>query len=137
MYLVKTILCYFYLCASCLTVLVLILFVFQLVSTKPYIRKRAVLLMYKIFLKVLRTSERSSCVFFLATSNGRRLHFYDRLLRQVLCTCLQSKTEVCHYFDGIWCTISLLSCCQGYRCRWKHSIIFQGPRLVWIFIFNY
>ncbi|KAK2569969.1 AP-3 complex subunit delta-1 [Acropora cervicornis] len=33
-----------------------------LVSTKPYIRKRAVLLMYKIFLKVLRTSERSSWV---------------------------------------------------------------------------
>ena len=35
------------------------------------------------------------CVF-LATSNGRRLHFYDRLLRQVLCTCLKSMTEVFH-----------------------------------------
>lgn len=87
MYLVKTILC-FYLCASCLTVLVLILFVFQLVSTKPYIRKRAVLLMYKIFLKVLRTSERSSCVFFwqhlMADVYTFMTDFYDKYFVLVL-----------------------------------------------------
>lgn len=78
----------FYLCASCLTVLVLILFVFQLVSTKPYIRKRAVLLMYKIFLKVLRTSERSSCVFFwqhlMADVYTFMTDFYDKYFVLVL-----------------------------------------------------